>query len=294
MSAMEQQPYQETHQEGVLGYCRSCGRSVPRGEGRQWQGSLHCMDCVVKLSHESPERTAILDEQPAGPRAAPASYDSATSAPPFAPSAGRSPSPILALILGLIPGVGAVYNGQYAKGILHVVVFGGIISAIGSGAAAGAEPLFAMLLGLMGFYMPIEAFRTARAMERGEPVDEFSGLLPPGHSTGRSPAAGIVLIALGVVFLLQSLGFLHLRDLVRFWPLSLIAMGIYLLYRRVAEGNENGGPSGSGRGFSDAGSWREGSLRPPSASQESGARASEFPRSEEAADVSGRASGSGT
>jgi hypothetical protein len=191
----------------------------------------------------------------------------------------------LAFLLGLIPGVGAIYNGQYAKGILHVVVFGGIISALGSGAANGAEPLFGMLIALMGFYMPIEAFRTARAMERGEPVDEFSGLLPPGHSTGRSPAAGVVLIALGVIFLLQSLGFLRLNDLVRFWPLSLIAMGIYLLYRRVAE---NGGNGVSGE--NNPRGWREESIRPQPAGD---SERSDSLRAS-GADVQGRSGESGT
>ena len=145
------------------------------------------------------------------------------------------PSPFLALVLGLIPGVGAVYNGQYAKGVLHVVVFGGLISVISSGAADGSEPLFALLIGLMVFYMPIEAFRTARAMERGETVDELSGLLSSGQSIQRSPALGVVLIVLGVVFLLHSLRFWRIADLLPYWPVSLIAVGIYLLYRRVAE-----------------------------------------------------------
>ena len=279
MTAMEQQPYQETSAENLLGYCRSCGRSVPAGEGRQWQGSLHCMDCIVKLSHEGSGAHAALDEQPVVRRVPSGSaYDAASAPPAVAPASGRSPSPILALILGLIPGVGAVYNGQYAKGILHVVVFGGIISALGSGAARGAEPVFGMLLALMVFYMPIEAFRTARAMERGEPVDEFSGLLPPGHSTGRSPAAGVVLIALGIVFLLQSLGFLRLNDMVRFWPLSLIAMGIYLLYRRVAEGGENGDPPKRSGGLSGGQGWREDSLPPASPGGEGRERPSDFPR----------------
>ena len=33
-------------------------------------------------------------------------------------------SPGLALFLGMIPGVGAIYNGQYAKGLVHAIVFG--------------------------------------------------------------------------------------------------------------------------------------------------------------------------
>jgi len=256
VTAMEQQPYQDTTTaDAIMGYCRSCGRSVPTGQGRHWQGALHCMDCIVKLSQSGPEAAAAASDSPREWRAPAASPYAGESTTPIAAASGRAPSPILALILGLIPGVGAVYNGQYAKGILHVIVFGGIISALGSGAARGAEPVFGMLIALMGFYMPIEAFRTARAMERGEPVDEFSGLLPPGHSTGRSPAAGVVLIALGVIFLLQSLGFLRLNQLVRFWPVSLIAMGIYLLYRRVAEGD--GGAARPDTGSFPSREWRE-------------------------------------
>jgi hypothetical protein len=33
------------------------------------------------------------------------------------------PSPGLAALLGFIPGVGAMYNEQYAKGIVHLMVF---------------------------------------------------------------------------------------------------------------------------------------------------------------------------
>ena len=249
MNAMQEQAPRE---EGTLGYCRNCGRAVPPGQGRAWRESLHCMECIVELSQQPP----AFSGEPAGFSAAPpgsadsqAAYSgtppgtpSVSSAPPtpaFRPPppapGGGFPSPFLALVLGLIPGVGAVYNGQYAKGVLHVVIFGGLISAISSGAADGSEPLFALLIGLMVFYMPIEAFRTARAMERGEPVDELSGLLSSGQSIQRSPALGVVLIVLGVVFLLHSLRFWQIADLLPYWPVSLIAVGIYLLYRRVAD-----------------------------------------------------------
>src|ERR1019366_7316784 len=33
-------------------------------------------------------------------------------------------SPGLALFLGMIPGVGAIYNGQYAKGMVHAIIWG--------------------------------------------------------------------------------------------------------------------------------------------------------------------------
>jgi hypothetical protein len=241
---------QAPREEGTLGYCRNCGRAVPPGQGRSWRESLHCMECIVELSQQPPAFTpaastatapgltdaqaAFSDAPPDAPPVSSAPHTPTFRPPPPAPGGGL-PSPFLALVLGLIPGVGAVYNGQYAKGVLHVVVFGGLISVISSGAADGSEPLFALLIGLMVFYMPIEAFRTARAMERGETVDELSGLLSSGQSIQRSPALGVVLIVLGVVFLLHSLRFWRIADLLPYWPVSLIAVGIYLLYRRVAD-----------------------------------------------------------
>ena len=90
--------------------------------------------------------------------------------------------------------------------------------------------MFVVLLALTTLYMPIEAVQTARALRRGEELDDMSGLL--GTS---SPVGGVLLIALGVIFLLHSLGYWRLVDVVRFWPLALIALGIHILYRRVKE-----------------------------------------------------------
>jgi len=42
--------------------------------------------------------------------------------PPAAGYVYADVSPGLALFLGLIPGVGAIYNGQYAKGMVHAII----------------------------------------------------------------------------------------------------------------------------------------------------------------------------
>ncbi len=157
------------------------------------------------------------------------------SGPRHAPPPGGSVSPVLAGILGFIPGVGAVYNGQFAKGILHVVIFGLLVSIVAADGTGDLRPMFVFLVILMGIYMPIEAYRTARAIERGGPVEEFSGILSALGDKRPSPAGGVVLIALGVVFLLNTLGYWRLGDLVRFWPVLLIAVGIFMLYRSVSE-----------------------------------------------------------
>jgi TM2 domain-containing membrane protein YozV len=37
---------------------------------------------------------------------------------------------VLAFILGFIPGLGAIYNGEYNKAMIHIVVFGALILGI--------------------------------------------------------------------------------------------------------------------------------------------------------------------
>ena len=63
---------------------------------------------------------------------------------------------------GVIPGVGAIYNGQYAKGLIHAVVFGLLISIVNGLHHGPLEPLFALLIGAWVFYMAFEAYHTAR------------------------------------------------------------------------------------------------------------------------------------
>jgi len=134
--------------------------------------------------------------------------------------------------------VGAVYNGQYAKGLIHVVIFGLLISLVSSNAVGDLEPLFGLLIAIWYIYMPFEAYHTARKRQLGQAVDEFSSILPlRGPRTG-FPVGPVVLIALGVLFLLNTLDVLHFHEVAKYWPLILIALGVYMLYCRLT-----GGPS---------------------------------------------------
>ena len=55
----------------------------------------------------------------ARPRRGPGAYQPGAYPPPPM----GAPNPGTATILGFIPGVGAMYNGQYIKAIVHVLVF---------------------------------------------------------------------------------------------------------------------------------------------------------------------------
>ena len=149
-------------------------------------------------------------------------------------------SPPLAFFLGLIPGVGAIYNAQYAKGLVHAVIWGLLMSMANSSAIHGLEPLFVILVIVWWFYMAMEAYHTARKRQAGEAVDEYSSLIDfRGHS-GQTPVAGIALIVLGVLLLLHTLDLLNFDRIAPYWPVVLIAAGIYLLWGRFF-----GEPSGS-------------------------------------------------
>ena len=136
-------------------------------------------------------------------------------------------------MLGIVPGLGAVYNGQYVKGLVHVVMFGMLLT-IASEQLRGLEALFIPLIALFVLYMPIEAVRTAKAMQRGERVEEMSGLLAGlFRPADASPTAGVTLIALGVLLLLISLDVIRIRDLLPGWPLLIVVYGVFRLYRSL-------------------------------------------------------------
>jgi hypothetical protein len=129
--------------------------------------------------------------------------------------------------LGFIPGVGAVYNGQYVKGLVHAVIFGAIAAASDN----NGDEAFGFLIPVFIFYMAFEAYHTAQRRLRGEVVDEFSSLVP--RRGAGLPVGPFVLIGIGVLFLLANLGLLRFSQIFQFWPVGLIALGVYLLYERM-------------------------------------------------------------
>jgi len=218
-----------THSEAeATAFCRSCGKAVCAECIRDEQGVAYCSNCTAEPATGRPEILVAAKESPYLPPAAsgPAREPGieprikSRAALPAPELRADTPSPFLAFVLGLIPGVGAVYNGHYAKAVFHVFVFGGTVTLIGSRALRGLEPLLVLFALMFFIYMPIEACRTAKALRRGEPVDEFSGLLSLVHEGSRSPVVGITLIAFGVVFLLHSLGYWRIPSLIPYWPRS--------------------------------------------------------------------------
>ena len=163
-----------------------------------------------------------------------------------------------------------MYNGEYAKGFVHALIFATLIWA-----ASNVSEFFGPVIGIFVIYMVIEAYQTAKARRLGlQPPDPFglnsllsnqrwtaappapSGApagtaqaegtaavvpvqpVPPTEETDHNiPVGAYVLIGLGVLFLMNTFGWFHMGWLFRqFWPLILIALGVHVLLRRTRAG----------------------------------------------------------
>jgi hypothetical protein len=160
--------------------------------------------------------------------------------PPWG-GAGTGPSPGVALALGFIPGVGAIYNGQIAKAISQVLIFGCLI-AMGDRVHGGLDTLFGLGAAAFYFYMVIDSFQTAKAKSSGQPVPEWFGL---NEMKLNAPIGAALLIGLGILFLLDNLGVPVINQLSRFWPILMIVAGFLLLQRRFAGGSTPQTPAGT-------------------------------------------------
>lgn len=143
----------------------------------------------------------------------------------YVPYVKKRTSPVVATFLSFVcPGLGAAYNGQTVKALVHFAVFVGLFQmAILTGGT------FLFVGGFIGmwFFAALDAWRTAQAIRSGLTPDVAEDILVKRFS-GNPKLWGIVLTVLGAAFLLQSV--FNLRGLMRgFLPLMLIGLGIYIL-----------------------------------------------------------------
>lgn len=194
----------------AVGYCRQCGKPLCAECRKDVRGVIYCEDCLAK--------TVLAGGAQPEPGA---------------------PNPALAGILGIIPAVGALYNGEYVKALIHLIIFGGLISILDSGVAEPFTPLFGLLLAAFIIYMPIEAYHTAKRRAAGQVATPTPWGGWGGAESGETtPIGPVILIVLGVLFLLNTMDILPYGFRIwRFWPLALIALGGWLLWKKAAGAN---------------------------------------------------------
>ena len=150
-------------------FCQNCGKPICQECTRVIGTAVYCEPCLA----------ARLSGAGAPPPAGGGTYTytggdggfnyTVSGAIPPPPTPGE-PNPGLAALLGLIPGVGAMYNGQYAKGVVHLIVFAILVSL------ANENGIFGLFIAGWVCYQVIEAYHTAKARRDGTPLPNPFGL----------------------------------------------------------------------------------------------------------------------
>jgi hypothetical protein len=197
--------------------CSTCVRPV--------RDVLYCEECLAGM-------VGIPAPGHAGASPAPESQYQmpASGLPAAAPSRASAGNPVLAFFLGFLPGMGAFYNAQYGKGMIHLAIFLVLfISGVDGAMSGGAEAALWICLGCFSIYMPIDAYRTAKARQAGETLSD-----PLDSFTKERPIGPILLIGAGLLLLLHNFDwFPWYRISQFFWPAVLIAAGVLMMRKRL-------------------------------------------------------------
>jgi hypothetical protein len=156
-----------------IAFCQNCGKPLCQECTRTVGSAVFCEPCLAaKLAGAGTPTDASSTGSYTYPNAA--AYSAGAPVPPL----NGEPNPGLAALLGFIPGVGAMYNGQYAKGIVHLVVFAILASLVDQ------NGIFLLFVFGWVFYQVIEAHHTARARRDGTPLPNPFGLNDLGERLG--------------------------------------------------------------------------------------------------------------
>ncbi len=126
--------------------------------------------------------------------------------------------------------MGAFYNEQFGKGMIHLAIFLVLfISGIDGGMSGGAEAALWICVAGLWVYMPIDAYRTAKARQFGETLSD-----PLDAFTKERPIGPILLIGAGLLLLLHNFDwFPWYRISQFFWPALLIGAGVLMMRKRL-------------------------------------------------------------
>jgi hypothetical protein len=195
-----------------VAFCVTCGRALCASCRRDVEGSVYCETCLADMVRGGAPASGTVSPGGDNPGAASA--------------------------LGLIPGVGAIYNAEFFKAAAPIIIFGVLISITDMGTPL--EPLFGLLI--MGFYiyMPFEVYYTAKkrqplaqGIELETPIDRFHEQIEVLEH--KEFWGGVALVVVGALFLMDNLRVFRMRAVFELWPLLLIAAGAWLVWNHKEE-----------------------------------------------------------
>lgn len=183
--------------------CNGCGKPLCPACDHRIKGFPYCQDCIVAGVELLRNRNQAI----------------------YVPIVKNNTSPILATILSLFcPGLGAAYNGQTSKGLIHFLVFIGLFQmAIISGGMA------VFVLGFIGMwlYAALDSWRTAQMIRSGITPNGAEDVLVKRFS-GNAKLWGVVLTVIGVSFIFQTIFDIQFLMTIVL-PILFIGIGIHLL-----------------------------------------------------------------
>ena len=176
----------------IAAYCQFCGKPVCDQCVRKVNNIVSCEPCLAARIGAAPTSSAgggaRYVQTPDGIHVSDGKGNEYTSGPGYqyissAPgAAGTMPSwgtnPWVAFGLGWIPGVGAMYNGQFAKALAHVVIFALLVDFSHYNGALGILCFFWIV------YQVFDAYQTAIARRDGLPLPNPLGLNDVAHWFG--------------------------------------------------------------------------------------------------------------
>jgi TM2 domain-containing membrane protein YozV len=196
-----------------VAFCIRCGHALCNECIRNVRGSVYCEPCLAELVEGKPGPAPRKLEHVAGG------------------------NPGAAFALGMIPGVGAIYNGEFVKAAVHILIFGTLVSL----ADATDTALFGLASAAFYFYMPFEAYYTAKKRSLGAdgimletPIDRLQQQL--GNVKDRELWGGVALVVIGGLYLLGNLDVFDLHRIARLWPAALVVLGVWLLKKHQDRG----------------------------------------------------------
>ena len=185
--------------------CSQCARGLCPACDHRIRGFPFCQDCIVAgVEMLRYQRSATSDSN----------------------VIRRQTSPFIATFLSLfVPGLGAAYNGQTSKAIVHFAVFASFFQM-----AVVTNGVAIFVLGVFGTWLfaAVDACRTAQLMRAGLAPDAEEDAITR-QLYGNPVAWGITLLVLGVVFLAHTLLGVQF-PVKRTLPVALVVLGAYMLF----------------------------------------------------------------
>jgi hypothetical protein len=191
--------------------CNQCARWLCPACDHRVKGFPFCQDCIVAgvelLRHHSHAHPSHILR--------------------------RKSSPFVATLLSFVPGLGAAYNGQTSKAVVHFAIFASFFQM------AVMTGLHFFVLGVLGTWLfaAVDACRTAQLMKSGLSPDEEEDVIAR-RLYGNPFAWGITLIILGTLFLLHTLLGIQL-PIKELLPVALVALGAYMLFDYLRRGKSS-------------------------------------------------------